>query len=282
MPRKSMLSVIIFIFALTFCCSSKIEISGELFIVTNNAQNIKLGLVAVLLIPEKDITEFVAKKKEFLATELPKLKEHLEDSKKKLEVAEQISKEASSTYMYSEMQDSAQAREAIEKKYPKVKINNIDDLNKDRIASEKALEELKSLSTNPPESQHTKDLRSKYYQLSGDFVFLSGEVDKEKQLVASFPQPEDILKDFPVNKVIVKATSDSDGKFSITIPAKGKYALLARASRQLLDKTEKYDWFLYVSFEDNNSPKNIMLSNNNLISSDDPNVIIKANLPPTK
>jgi hypothetical protein len=62
---------------------------------------------------------------------------------------------------------------------------------------------------------------------------------------------------------IAKATSDSEGKFSMKIPSKGRVALAARTSRQLLDDKEEYYWLVWTSLGVSDS-KNIILSNNNL------------------
>jgi hypothetical protein len=68
--------------------------------------------------------------------------------------------------------------------------------------------------------------------------------------------------------------TDADGRFNFTVPRKGKYALVARASRSVGGDTENYYWFVWVSV-DGEAPKRVMLSNDNLWKVDGPDVVVK-------
>src|SRR3982751_1188456 len=62
---------------LTSCAvfKSEVELKGNVFIVTNGAQNVKLGLVEVRTIPEGDFKKFLDKKNASFASERERLKQ---------------------------------------------------------------------------------------------------------------------------------------------------------------------------------------------------------------
>jgi hypothetical protein len=57
----------LFVLSLTFvflnCCARECQLEGEVFIVTKGGHNVKLGLVEVKALPEKEILAFIEKKK---------------------------------------------------------------------------------------------------------------------------------------------------------------------------------------------------------------------------
>lgn len=69
-------------------------------------------------------------------------------------------------------------------------------------------------------------------------------------------------------------TTDADGKFSISIPVKGRFGLAATNSRKVGLKKEEYLWLIWVSL-DGHPSKTIVLSNRNLVSESDPDNIIR-------
>jgi hypothetical protein len=80
------------------------------------------------------------------------------------------------------------------------------------------------------------------------------------------------LKEMEFLPVIEKATTNGDGKFSMALPAKGKFALFAKAKRLTLDKEERYYWLVWVTVDKADS-LDVMLSNDNLLSPDDPSIL---------
>ncbi len=68
-------------------------------------------------------------------------------------------------------------------------------------------------------------------------------------------------------------TTDSSGKFNIKIPKSGKYALAVRGSRKVFDSTETYFWLLPL--EAAGEPKQIILTNNNMVGSKSPDPMIQ-------
>jgi hypothetical protein len=57
-------------------------------------------------------------------------------------------------------------------------------------------------------------------------------------------------------------TTDSDGKFTMTVPPGEDYYLSAKASRQVGAEIEEYGWVIRV---DNDKSTQIFLSNDNLL-----------------
>jgi len=81
---------------------------------------------------------------------------------------------------------------------------------------------------------------------------------------ASVPSRDLFSVDF-APLVVRKVTTDADGKFEISVPAKGRFAIFARASRQIGNVTERYDWLFWLPPD---RPSQILLSNNNVINSE--------------
>ncbi len=61
-------------------------------------------------------------------------------------------------------------------------------------------------------------------------------------------------------------TTDADGKFTLKIPKKGVYVLIAKAERLAGAKKEKYYWAIPISAD--GVTQTVMFSNNNLINSE--------------
>jgi uncharacterized protein YcfL len=99
---------------------------------------------------------------------------------------------------------------------------------------------------------------------------------KEYRTYISARLANDTQRDLSINyyldelpKGIATTTTDSEGKFTLTLPEKDKYILAAHAQRQLFDTTERYYWVVPVDFDPSKQPT-VQLSNNNLIEPDYP------------
>jgi hypothetical protein len=63
---------------------------------------------------------------------------------------------------------------------------------------------------------------------------------------------------------IAEGKTNAHGKFSIIIPRRGRYGVVARATRELFKKTETYYWFVWVTL-DGEPSKRVSLSSENIM-----------------
>lgn len=115
------------------------------------------------------------------------------------------------------------------------------------------------------DSQYTGDKSSNEYQ--SKVVEAQAQVAQFQQEMADLDVPDDpssFFADLPAP--LQKTTTDSDGKFSVTLPKDGRYIVVASSSRQTNDKMEQYYWAVRLSFEGDDS-KSLMLTNKNLVGS---------------
>lgn len=63
-----------------------------------------------------------------------------------------------------------------------------------------------------------------------------------------------------------KVTTDADGKFSVSVPKTDRFVVVASASRQVGDNTERYRWVIRFALEGADS-KGLMLTNKNVVGS---------------
>lgn len=73
---------------------------------------------------------------------------------------------------------------------------------------------------------------------------------------------EYFFEDLPA--AIATAKTNADGKFRLAIPRRGRYGVVARASRELFKKKETYFWFVWVSL-DGQPSKRLTLGNDNMM-----------------
>ena len=63
---------------------------------------------------------------------------------------------------------------------------------------------------------------------------------------------------------VAEGKTNAQGKFSILIPRRGRYGIVARATRELFKKTETYYWFVWVTF-DGEPSRRVSLGNENIM-----------------
>ena len=212
MQKKLIIATLFSIFMMVGC-SREGELSGDVFIVTNSAANLKLGLVELSAIPENVMKGFLVSRKSVVDAQISSARQEYETIKGQYDEAN--------------------------RQYQQVK----------KFAQE------------------------------GDFGDLRRELDKQDQLSQLKPKLDDaeralayalsaapLFEGMP--KGIVTATTDADGRFSMKTPTRGKYAVVAHASRQIFGSREEYYWIVWTSPEGEPS-QTVTLSNNNLLLSED-------------
>jgi hypothetical protein len=191
------------------------QLTGEVFIVTRGGQNIRLGLVEVGLIPEDQITPFIAQKQEKGKAEREKLAPTVTAAK----MAEAKAKSA-----WKVASDATLAT-----------ITNRGDF----IGTQKVQDQAMKRWTAASEASNKAQAQDRYF-LSGAYYF------------DGLPAP------------VVQTKTNADGKFTLALFSTKRYALAARASRNVGDTTEHYFWLNWVSL-DGQKTKDILVSNDTLL-----------------
>ena len=203
----------------------EMKVNGEIFIVSQGRENFKFGLVEVCAIPEEKMLDWIEGKENKAKVESVK-------SKKAYDYALSEKNRAERDYNDSKAYTERLYQAAM------ADILNGSKFQAYRRASDVA--GVKASEVDNKSANLTKAIVAYYFWFSPEFYF-------------------DGLKQCEVT-----AKTNSDGKFSLTLPRK-KYALAARSERKVLDGTENYFWLIWVNPEAL-SETPIMLSNDNLMS----------------
>jgi hypothetical protein len=86
------------------------------------------------------------------------------------------------------------------------------------------------------------------------------ELDIRKK--ANWPDSEHYFKNLP--KPMLSVRTNSEGKFSLSLPKTGRFALVAQGKRE--EPAESYYWMTWVSL-DGADKKSVILGNHNLTTS---------------
>lgn len=232
--------LLILLGCLVSCGPSEKELNGEVFVVTQGGQNIKLGLVEVGVFAESDIIPFIQQKLQKAKSETGEL-EPVRDSLKK--AYEQLVKE----------------REYLKKQ---IKINEL---------NEKEINELPSIEVIY-RSYRQLDYLKRLLEGTARYQKRFKEYLDVLKLILSYSEGKFYLSNLP--EPLQTTKTDSDGKFSFKLKP-GKYALAAKSSRKVIDSTEEYYWLIWLTV-DSVPTKKIMLSNDNLFETYCADCIIKA------
>jgi hypothetical protein len=231
-------------------CNREASLEGEIFIVTQGGQSIKLGLVEVLAIPEIDAQKYINEK-------------DLASLQKKTELREKYIK----------------AKDEYEKDYQRITEKNKKiELQKKHV--QKMIDEAGNRILNALNSSKEKELQAaitdqlrwehEYYNLdiSDPTVNINLKNIAQNEFL-EWPKGDFYFNDLPLSKTVGKATTNDDGRFTITLPSEGKYLLAAHTQRQIGDQQGEYYWLIWVTVTSKDKD-HIMLSNNNLFGTNAP------------
>jgi hypothetical protein len=281
MIKAFLIITVIFVFIFTGC-NKQGELQGSVFIVTQGAQNIKLGLVKVTAIPENEIKQFVEQKKSIINGESNKLKSDMDAIKPEIAKSQKEFDEAKRNY-----DEIVAQRDNLKSREQSLNLGfNPYSLNEDPYLSEYETPEMKAernkqrqiqkqldairkqiASYEPKVSQASKIMTDAKSRLEMSKSNLSKITDK----LVSYVQASFLFDGLPEGKI--KAVTDADGKFSMKLPS-GKYALVASSERRVVNTTEEYYWLIWVDI-DGKEPKQIMLTNQNLLGQDSEDGVFK-------
>ena len=235
------------ILGLAGCKPKATTVSGQVFIVTKGAENVKLGAVEILLIERPQVTEFLQKKQPAIESEMASKQEEL----KKIE--------------QGRVPDVLLTNAA----YAKA-LSESDKLQKQEEKQQALMEQLvKNYSDDPEHDKAFSDAKAEADSIISKEQSAIEEMEAAQSAVIkglkNYPAATDYFEDFsPV--IIQKTLSDADGKFSFTYPRNKPLTIFAHAQRMVLDKTEIYYWL--VDAPTNAETAQIFLSNNNLVFAD--------------
>jgi hypothetical protein len=236
------------ILELTGCKPKETTLSGQVFIVTQGADNVKLGDVEILLIEKTQVTDFLHKKQPAIDSEIATKQQELT----KLE-------QGVVTVFLKTNADYVKAE------------SEFDELQKqfdDQLA--RMNQAVKDYSNNPDHADAVSsdaEAKSKVIQLKMQSALDQMKAAKSAAMksLKNHPTAADYFEDFlPV--IAQKTISDADGKFSFVYPRDKSFAIFTSAQRMVLNKTEKYYWL--VNTPANAESVQIFLSNNNLAEVD--------------
>jgi len=230
-----------------------VTVDGEVFIVTKDRQNIKLGLVEVALIPMQTMMPYLEMKHVTLTNRLAGLEQEIKTSKMekdRLSKAVQVAK--AEVDRVEEFHLSFETIEAEMKRIDVRNNTNIKSLEQVHQACEKA-------------RQACEKAREADYAAFEKIMKLT---DLQTELMSARFYFESIPSPLLVTK------TNSDGKFRLIVPGTGSFAVVSIASRHVGDDVERYYWLLKIDPRAG-ANQTIMLSNDNLMSADGVAVFIQ-------
>lgn len=253
-------------------CNREVEIQGSVFIVTKGAENQKLGLVIVSAVPADRMKQFVENKKSHIKSQLDRLKKADESRGADLAAAQKGYDEAKKM-----LDDLLAEKTAIASRQEELgsSINPyldspylVDEDDSSALAAEvakqrKVRQQLRSLAQQATKNASLADAaRARLAAADKQLTDAKTQVAAERQKMLDLLNEAALFEGIPEGSA--KAVTDADGKFTIKLPASGKYALAARAERRVYDKTERYYWIVWVEAGGRGS-KQVMLTNQNML-----------------
>lgn len=237
---KYLIFLIIFCLFLISCTKKEVELKGDVFIVTQGAENYKMGLVKVIAFPEETIKQYIESKK---SDDESKALIEYEKAQKELEAVEKTALELETSYR-NKLNSIKNSANAYGRSISEIRQNLADIENWDESSLTDA--KLRAVKAKFKLNEASDRLKS---------------VSSAQRYFINLPDG------------LASSTSDADGEFILKLPKIGKYALAAQAERKVGDKTEKYYWLVLVNAD--KESKSIMLSNNNLTDSVSADSLIK-------
>lgn len=278
----------IFVFVLcsaALFCGCKLKetiLSGQVFIVTQGAENFKLGSVEILLVERSWMTNYLLSERPMIESILAAKQERITNG----------------TYLNCYKTNTDYIKISSDYDVIQIEWNNwkaaSDNLNKQADKAQTIADAWKKQCALRPNDETaaaywsaaldnvTEIIRKMDYTidqmklLTDQMQPLIDQMDTIKSNVttAAFvelkdhPTPEDYFTDFtPV--VAQKTITDSDGKFYFSYPSTIHYTIFASAQRKVLNNTETYYWIVDAPTDPKTAQ--ILLNNRNLIFVDPDN-----------
>lgn len=228
--------------------SAAATVDGQIFVVTKGQQAIKLALVSVIAVPEKKFTAALDQRMKPQLGAIQQLTDTIEQRKKEI----------------TDIKSSLKAADGAEKA-PFVEYDELSQVCKPTIDISVYMRCAKT-----PEGEaamaRMKALREQYKPEMEQVRSLGKELrDLMKQHRAAVALLHDmIVTDTFSDSAVAQAKTDADGRFSLSVPAGQRVAVLASSKRAVGVETEHYQWIVWVLAKQGQKAT-VTLANDNLI-----------------
>ena len=222
-------------------------VEGQIFIVTKGQQAIKLALVKTSALPEKEIQAFIDRRRDSF-TELATLGKAIEEKKNDIN---KIKRETLNPLNPAEPKPFTEFE-----KLPADDCKQSDGPVKYMVCSPAAAA-IKRRKTTLQEQ-----FKAEFGQVDGLRAELREMMKKHRETATALRTIVDQI--FAVVPPLDAVKTDADGKFSLTVPANQKFAVVANSRRDVADKTEYYQWAVW-HFPKKGSKNFVTLANDNLL-----------------
>jgi hypothetical protein len=262
------------VLALTGCKPRETTLSGQMFIVTRDAENIKLGLIEVLLIEKDSAKEFIQKRQPAIDAEIASRQHEFELCNEIMTNTSDMDLPLEQPYGRTNYSALIQYREHLtaelqdaEINAPKLRQQADDSMLRYKAGYTDSSFEAHQLDDKAyvMEQDRDKILPAEIYLKTMDIERLEKEFSEAKAKLDAAPTAEIYFDNFSPN-ILQKTVTDADGKFLISYPRNKTFAIFAKAERLVGDKTERYYWLINAPSGIENAQ--VFLGNNNLVTVD--------------
>lgn len=218
-------------FALGFSllgCAAEGDLSGDIFIVTNGRENVKLGLVEVRAIPESQMRPYL-------------------DAKRRLADSAQSALRAEYQQLKSAVDSTDAVLERIKTEHPEFTYW----MMWEGVSSSRE----RSVNADAPTRAMWKARLEEYRAAYRRFNAVRPRYE-------SWVTAEYYLDDLPPSALTAK--TDADGKFTLRLRSRTRYALVASTTREIGNHTERYHWIVWTTL-DGKPTGRVLLSNDNVL-----------------
>lgn len=208
--------------------TEKLSISGQVFIVTNGRDNIKLALVEVAAIPENDLLQYIKVK-------------HASGIEQKVPLMPAY--EASVKEYRAASVATAQAMQ---------RMDRATRIMQNRIETDSIDKSIEKLNAHSASIDIFEKASAREYSKATNMNKLKSKIDH-------FDSGQYYFEKLPTPLVVSK--TDADGRFSLSLP-NGKYVIAASTGRKVGASNETYYWLVKIDTTMKN--QSLMLSNDNI------------------
>ncbi|HUA67020.1 MAG TPA: hypothetical protein VMA13_00610 [Candidatus Saccharimonadales bacterium] len=267
------------------CKPKQTTVAGQIFIVTQGAENVKLGDVEILLVDKVQVADFLRKKQSAIESEIESRQRELAVAKRALAEAQtnfdialtnmSSDKAPAQLRLLSQMNTNEKLEQNLQRQIEALQNKDETILKNSALYSEADSDRANAIIKE--DSDKIEALINQQTPLVHEDIALlerwseeeTNKLELAKSAVStaearlgSYPTTEDYFQDFSP-AVTIKVISDAEGKFSFSYPRAKSFTIFASAQRMILGKTETYYWL--VDAPTGATSAQILLSNNNLV-----------------